>query len=133
LSELLSINDKKKLDEIKTSLQQVVRLRLEITSKKDLAFILSAMAKVRILEGDWRKAAVLFGFVNKSLAELNRKNDNADWKQDYGSDLAFLKQKLPQPEFEIAWQAGWNTTLEELLQNENIITLNQEPPIPSLN
>jgi predicted ATPase/transcriptional regulator with XRE-family HTH domain/Tfp pilus assembly protein PilF len=126
-SSLLQTNDRarsearKKKEQVLKSLHQVVQLQLEIGNKKDLAFGLSALGRYAMLDENWRKAVVLFSFATKTLAQLERKNDNSDWTQEYGTDLTQLKQyRLSELEFEAAWQEGSSISLELLLESEGV-------------
>jgi predicted ATPase/tetratricopeptide (TPR) repeat protein/transcriptional regulator with XRE-family HTH domain len=112
----LSLDIRKK--ELLNSLRRVIGLYVELGNKKDLAFGLSALARYNMLEESWKEAVVLFSFAIRTLDELERKNDNADWKQEYDTDVALLKQKLSLQEFEESWQEGRNISLGQLLESE---------------
>jgi predicted ATPase/tetratricopeptide (TPR) repeat protein len=109
----LYANDKKRA--VKASLGQALQLRLKMPNRKDLAFILSIMAKLALLEKDWIKAIALLGFAAKILDGLARKNDNADWKREYETDIFTLKAHVPQEEFDKVWQEGSNASLDYVL------------------
>jgi tetratricopeptide (TPR) repeat protein len=109
-----------KKEELLSSLRRTVGLYVELGNKKDLAFGLSALARYAILEENLRKAVLLFSFATKTLDKMERKNDNTDWKQEYGADLALLKQKLSLQEFEQNWQHGDTISLAQLLEGETV-------------
>jgi DNA-binding CsgD family transcriptional regulator len=103
-------------------------LNAEIKDQDGVASSLGALAGVAIAQHKFARAAQLFGIAESLLESIHGQPTGHD-RLEYDHNLASAREQLSASDFNAAWEAGQQMTLEQVIAEAERLTADPQVPL----